>query len=103
MNGGMNPRKGSTMKPTISVQGLKKKYGKVRALCGVDLKVEAGLIYGLLGPNGAGKSTLIKSMVGALKPSAGSVSIPKRLTIFWWGVPPVYRNNGPMGVVIPYF
>ncbi len=42
---------------------------------GLDLTIESGQIYGLLGPNGAGKSTLIKTLVGAIKPTAGSVTV----------------------------
>jgi ABC-2 type transport system ATP-binding protein len=61
--------------PTISISGLVKNYGKVKALRGVDLTIESGRIYGLLGPNGSGKSTLIKSIVGAVKPTAGRVSV----------------------------
>ena len=59
----------------IEVHGLQKNYGDVKALKGVELNVFKGEIFGLLGPNGAGKSTLIKSLVGALKPSAGSIKV----------------------------
>jgi ABC-2 type transport system ATP-binding protein len=54
---------------------LKKYYGDVHALNGVDLTVRKGEIFGLLGPNGAGKSTLIKSLVGSLKPTAGEIRL----------------------------
>jgi ABC-2 type transport system ATP-binding protein len=63
------------MQPIISISGLVKNYGKVKALQGLDLTIESGQIYGLLGPNGAGKSTLIKAMVGTIKPTAGSVKV----------------------------
>ncbi len=63
------------MQQTISISGLVKNYGKVKALQGLDLTIEPGQIYGLLGPNGAGKSTLIKTLVGAVKPTAGSVKV----------------------------
>ncbi len=59
----------------ITVEGLTKTYGRVQALRGLDLQVPAGTVFGLLGPNGAGKSTLIKSLVGALRPSAGRVRV----------------------------
>ena len=59
----------------ITVSGLTKTYGHVEALRGVELNVPAGSIFGLLGPNGAGKSTLIKALVGALRPTAGSVAV----------------------------
>ncbi len=64
---------GST--PVVAVQGLVKQFGAVRALDGLDLTVPAGLIYGLLGPNGAGKTTLIRSLVGLVRPDAGTVHV----------------------------
>ena len=63
------------MQPTIAISNLIKNYGRVKALQGIDLTIEPGQIYGLLGPNGSGKSTLIKTLVGAVKPTAGKVSV----------------------------
>ncbi len=63
------------MQPAIAISGLFKNYGRVKALQGLDLTIEAGQIYGLLGPNGSGKSTLIKTLVGAVKPTAGKVLV----------------------------
>jgi len=63
------------VQPTITISDLSKNYGKVKALQGLDLTIEAGQIYGLLGPNGSGKSTLIKTLVGAVKPAAGKVLV----------------------------
>ncbi len=59
----------------IEVAGLVKRYGKIEALGGVDLRVPEGLVFGLVGPNGAGKTTLIKALVGSLKPTAGEVRV----------------------------
>ncbi len=59
----------------LECRGLAKRFGAIRALDGVDLTVRAGSITGFLGPNGAGKSTLLRSVVGLLRPSAGSASI----------------------------
>jgi ABC-2 type transport system ATP-binding protein len=59
----------------LSVTGLAKNYGSVRALKGVDLEVEEGELVGLLGPNGAGKSTLVKIAVGLVRPNAGTAEI----------------------------
>jgi ABC-2 type transport system ATP-binding protein len=63
------------MPPAISISDLVKNYGPVKALQGLDLTIEAGQIYGLLGPNGSGKSTLIKTLMGAVKPTAGKVQV----------------------------
>jgi ABC-2 type transport system ATP-binding protein len=63
------------MQPTIAISNLVKNYGQVKALQGIDLTIEPGQIYGLLGPNGSGKSTLIKTLVGAVKPTAGKVMV----------------------------
>jgi len=62
----------------ITVEGLTKTYGPITALRGADLTVPAGAVFGLLGPNGAGKSTMIKALVGALRPSAGTVRVLDR-------------------------
>jgi len=59
----------------VEVAGLVKRYGKVEALGGVDLRVPEGSVFGLVGPNGSGKTTLIKALVGSLKPTEGSVSV----------------------------
>jgi ABC-2 type transport system ATP-binding protein len=59
----------------VSVRGLKKSYGEVRALDGVDLEVAQGSVLGLLGPNGAGKTTIIRILATLLKPDAGSARV----------------------------
>jgi len=59
----------------VEVKGIRKEYGKVVALDGIDLTVAEGTIFGLVGPNGAGKTTLIKALVGSLRPTAGSVRV----------------------------
>jgi ABC-2 type transport system ATP-binding protein len=59
----------------FSAQGLAKRYGKIDALGGVDVAVDAGELVGLLGPNGAGKSTLVKIAVGLVRPSSGTATV----------------------------
>src|ERR1700676_4533096 len=59
----------------VSVSGLEKAYGTVRALTGVDLEVRTGTVLGLLGPNGAGKTTIIRILTTLLKPDAGSAEV----------------------------
>jgi len=59
----------------LAVHGLRKRYGPVEALRGVDLEVGEGELVGLLGPNGAGKSTLVKILVGLVRASGGSAEL----------------------------
>jgi ABC-2 type transport system ATP-binding protein len=59
----------------ISVTGLVKSFGDLRALDGVDLYVPAGSVLGLLGPNGAGKTTAVRVLTTLLKPDAGTVLV----------------------------
>jgi ABC-2 type transport system ATP-binding protein len=61
--------------PTISTQGLTRRFGELIAVDGVDLQVAPGQFFGFLGPNGAGKSTTIKMLTGLLAPSSGRIEI----------------------------
>ncbi|MEU9510482.1 ABC transporter ATP-binding protein [Micromonospora sp. NPDC048170] len=61
--------------PVISIGDLVKTFGSVRALDGLDLRVEAGEVHGFLGPNGAGKSTTIRVLLGLLRRDAGDVRV----------------------------
>ena len=63
------------MAPALSVIDVRKSYGPVQALRGVDLEVGPGELIGLLGPNGAGKSTLVKIVCGLVRPSGGSATV----------------------------
>jgi ABC-2 type transport system ATP-binding protein len=59
----------------LFVRDLKKHYGDVKAVDGVDLAVQAGECFGLLGPNGAGKTTTIEICEGLLAPDSGEVTL----------------------------
>ncbi|MDQ3878092.1 MAG: ABC transporter ATP-binding protein [Actinomycetota bacterium] len=59
----------------IEVRGLKKTYGDLEALRGIDLTVENGEVFALLGPNGAGKTTAVEIMEGYRTRSAGDVAV----------------------------
>jgi ABC-2 type transport system ATP-binding protein len=59
----------------ISIRGLTKHYGSVRALSDLDLDVRPGEIFGFLGPNGAGKSTTIRILLGFLHASSGEANV----------------------------
>ena len=63
------------MKKAIVFNKVKKNFGKLEALKGIDLVIEEGEFFALLGPNGAGKSTLINILAGLAKPSSGSIKV----------------------------
>jgi ABC-2 type transport system ATP-binding protein len=63
------------MDAAVETRDLRKSYGDVQALRGVDLSVETGSVYGLLGPNGAGKTTAVRILTTLLRPDAGSASV----------------------------
>jgi ABC-2 type transport system ATP-binding protein len=63
------------MANAISVSGLVKTFGSVRALDGLDLSVAEGEVHGFLGPNGAGKSTTIRVLLGLLRADAGEAQL----------------------------
>ena len=65
----------SSPAPAIFCRGLKKHYGDVKAVDGLDLEISPGECFGLLGPNGAGKTTTIEILEGLTKPDAGEVRI----------------------------
>lgn len=67
------------MNHIIEVVGLKKSYGQVQAVKGLDFYVEAGKIFAFLGPNGAGKSTTIDIICTFLKADAGTVEVDGHL------------------------
>ncbi|MFT4137045.1 ABC transporter ATP-binding protein [Microbacterium sp.] len=69
----MTPQRGTTA--AISMQGVKKSYGKVEVLRGVDFDVARGSIFALLGSNGAGKTTAIRILSTLLKTDAGTATV----------------------------
>ena len=68
-------RSSITTVSVIEVKGLKKSYGAVHAVQGLDLTIEAGEIFALLGPNGAGKTTTVEILEGFRTRDAGSVTV----------------------------
>ena len=63
------------MDAVIDVSGLEKRFGRVRALDGLDLSVTQGTVHGFLGPNGAGKSTTIRVLLGLARPDGGRAQL----------------------------
>ena len=67
----MNPENSAA----IEVEGLAKSFDEVRAVRGVDFRVEEGELFGFLGPNGAGKTTTINLLTGLARPDKGTIRI----------------------------
>ena len=61
--------------PAVSTTALRKTYGAIEAVAGVDVTVQIGDVYGYLGPNGAGKTTSLRMMLGLIRPTSGEVRI----------------------------
>ena len=62
----------------LSVQGVNKRFGGLKALDNVNLEIQDGHVHAIIGPNGAGKSTLLNCFVGRLTPDTGSVTFNGR-------------------------
>jgi ABC-2 type transport system ATP-binding protein len=77
----------------VSVSGLRKTFGAVTAVDGIDLTVAPGEVVALLGPNGAGKTTTIEMLLGLSRPDAGTVSV--------YGLDPVAAvRSGRVGAML---
>ena len=59
----------------VSIDGLTKDYGSLRAVDGLDLAIPEAEVFGLLGPNGSGKTTTINCLTGILKPTRGIIRV----------------------------
>ena len=86
--------------PLLSLRGISKRYGPIKANQGIDLDVADRSIHAILGENGAGKSTLMKLIYGVEKPDDGSVS--------WQGEPlalasPAEARRQGIGMVFQHF
>lgn len=59
----------------VTASGVRKRFGTIEALRGIDISVRVGEIYGLLGPNGSGKTTFIRCVAGLLRPEGGTLTV----------------------------
>lgn len=59
----------------VQVQGLRRRFGTIEALCDVSFQITAGEIFGLVGADGAGKTTLMRLLAGVLRPDEGSIRV----------------------------
>ncbi|MBI1173470.1 ATP-binding cassette domain-containing protein [bacterium] len=69
--------------PLIELRDLRKSYGTVLAVGGVNLQVNKGEVVGLIGDNGAGKSTLVKMLAGAITPTSGEILVRGKPVAGW--------------------
>ena len=83
------------MIPAIEVEQMHKRYGALRVLAGIDLKIEPGEFFALLGPNGAGKTTLINIIAGLTRATSG------RARVMGYDVVSRYRQARRMLGVVP--
>jgi ABC-2 type transport system ATP-binding protein len=81
--------------PAVSAKALRKTYGALEAVAGVDVTVQIGDVYGYLGPNGAGKTTSLRMMLGLIRPTSGEVRLFGRDPVF----DPVAALEGVAGFV----
>src|SRR5690242_5453191 len=63
------------MEPIVDAHQLRKRFGKVQALDGLDLVAESGQVVALLGPNGAGKTTFVRSIATLVRPDSGELRV----------------------------
>ena len=71
----ISPAQNDAGAPVIVARGVRKHYGPIHAVDGVDLEVRSGELFGLIGHNGAGKSTMFKMMLGLIPLTAGEIRI----------------------------
>jgi ABC-2 type transport system ATP-binding protein len=61
--------------PIVEARGLRKRFGKIEALAGLDLVAESGRVVAVLGPNGAGKTTFVRTIATLLRPDGGTLHV----------------------------
>ena len=61
--------------PAIALKGVKKRFGSIAAVAGIDVEVPSGVCFGLLGPNGAGKSTTMRMLTAQARPDEGTIDV----------------------------
>jgi ABC-type multidrug transport system ATPase subunit len=78
----------------LSVNGLIKDFGRIRAVNNITLEVKAGQVFGMLGPNGSGKTTTLGMLMGVVNPTAGDFA--------WFGEAPSHHVRKKIGAVLEH-
>lgn len=82
------------METVLSINGLIKDFGRLRAVNGIALDVKAGQVFGMLGPNGSGKTTTLGMLMGVVNPTAGDFT--------WFGQKPTHQIRKKIGAVLEH-
>jgi len=82
------------LETVLSIQGLSKNFGTLRAVNQINLEVKHGQVFGMLGPNGSGKTTTLGMLMGVVNPTSGSFS--------WFGQPPSNQIRKKIGAVLEH-
>jgi ABC-2 type transport system ATP-binding protein len=82
------------LKTVLSIKGLTKDYGRLRAVNQINLEVQQGQVFGMLGPNGSGKTTTLGMLMGVTNPTAGEFT--------WFGEPPTHILRKKIGAVLEH-
>jgi len=82
------------LETVLSIRGLTKNFGNLRAVHQVTLDVQAGQVFGMLGPNGSGKTTTLGMLMGVVNPTAGE--------FFWFGQTPSHTVRRNIGAVLEH-
>jgi len=82
------------LKTVLSIKGLTKDYGRLRAVNQLNLEVQQGQVFGMLGPNGSGKTTTLGMLMGVTNPTAGEFT--------WFGESPTHTLRKKIGAVLEH-
>jgi len=82
------------LKNVLSIKGLTKDFGRLRAVNQLNLEIEQGQVFGMLGPNGSGKTTTLGMLMGVVNPTAGEYT--------WFGEKPTPRLRKKIGAVLEH-
>lgn len=82
------------LEPVLSISGLTKHFGRIKAVNNLNLEVQRGQVFGMLGPNGSGKTTTLGMLMGVVNPTSGS--------FLWFGQTPTHQTRKKIGAVLEH-